>query len=59
MRSRFSPLALGTFELFFRPWQRRRIAAVHVAGLPHALPAGVPLVLAASHVSWWDAFTLR
>ena len=59
MRSRFSPLALRTFELFFRPWQRRRIAATRVAGLPRSLPGGVPLVLAANHVSWWDAFTLR
>jgi len=59
MRSRFSPAALRTFELFFRPWQRRRIAATLVSGLPRALPAEVPLVLAAQHVSWWDAFTLR
>jgi 1-acyl-sn-glycerol-3-phosphate acyltransferase len=59
MRSRFSPAALRTFDLFFEPWRRRRIAATRIAGLPRALPAGVPLVLAAQHVSWWDPFTLR
>ena len=59
MRSRFSPLALRAFELAFRPWARRRIAATRIAGLPRALPRDVPLVLAANHVSWWDAFTLR
>jgi len=58
MRSRFSPAALAAFELFFRPWRRRRIHAVRIAGLPRALPP-VPLLLAASHVSWWDGFTLR
>ena len=57
-RSRFSPAALAAFELFFRPWRRRRIHAVRIAGLPRALPP-VPLLLAANHVSWWDGFTLR
>jgi 1-acyl-sn-glycerol-3-phosphate acyltransferase len=59
MRSRFSPLALRAFESFFLPWQRRRLAATLLAGLPRNLPADLPLVLASSHVSWWDAFTLR
>lgn len=59
MRSRFSPTAVGAFELFFRPWMRRRVNAVRMAGLPGpGLPAG-PLLLAANHVSWWDGFILR
>jgi len=59
MRSRFSPLALRAFESFFLPWQRRRLAATLLAGLPRDLPRDLPLVLASAHVSWWDAFTLR
>ena len=58
MRSRFSPAKLAAFELFFRPWRRRRIHATRIAGLPRELPQ-VPLVLVANHVSWWDGFTLR
>lgn len=46
------------FELVFRPWMRRRIHAVRLAGLPAASVAG-PLVLVANHVSWWDGFALR
>jgi 1-acyl-sn-glycerol-3-phosphate acyltransferase len=59
MDSRFSPHALWLFEAFFRPWMRRRLHSVHVAGLPERLPEGLPLVLVANHVSWWDAFLLR
>lgn len=59
MDDRFSPRALAAFELFFLPWMRRRVRAVRVAGLPHALPDGVPLLLVANHVSWWDGFVLR
>jgi hypothetical protein len=59
MRSRFSPAALRVFDLFFEPWRRRRIAATRIAGLPRSLPAGVPLVFASQHLSWWDPFTLR
>jgi len=59
MRSRFSPVALRAFDLFFEPWRRRRIAAVRVAGLPRSLPAGVPLLFASQHLGWWDPFTLR
>jgi 1-acyl-sn-glycerol-3-phosphate acyltransferase len=58
MRSRFSPAKLAAFELFFRPWRRRRIHATRLAGLPRDLPR-LPLVLVANHVSWWDGFTLR
>lgn len=59
MRSRFSPAALRLFELWLHRWRRRRIAAIRIAGLPRGLPRDVPLVLAANHVGWWDAFTLR
>jgi len=59
MSSRFSRAAVGAFELFFRPWMRRRVHAVRVAGLPARLPADRPLLLAANHVSWWDGFVLR
>jgi 1-acyl-sn-glycerol-3-phosphate acyltransferase len=56
--SRFSPLAVRAFEAFFRPWRDRRVRTL-MAGLPAGLPADVPLLLAANHVSWWDPFTLR
>jgi 1-acyl-sn-glycerol-3-phosphate acyltransferase len=46
------------FEAFFRPWRDARVRTL-VAGLPAELPRGVPLLLAANHVSWWDPFTLR
>jgi 1-acyl-sn-glycerol-3-phosphate acyltransferase len=46
------------FEAFFRPWRDARVRTL-VAGLPADLPRGVPLLLAANHVSWWDPFTLR
>ncbi|HYH79930.1 MAG TPA: 1-acyl-sn-glycerol-3-phosphate acyltransferase [Longimicrobium sp.] len=59
MRSRFSPAALAAFELFLRPWQRRRLNAIRITGLPRGLRGDVPLVLAANHASWWDTFTLR
>ena len=59
MGSRFSPAAVGAFELLFRPWMRRRVHAVRVAGLPVGLPPARPLLLAANHVSWWDGFILR
>ena len=59
MTSRFSPLALRLFETAFVPWRRRRIREILLAGLPGALAPGRPLLVAASHVSWWDAFLLR
>jgi 1-acyl-sn-glycerol-3-phosphate acyltransferase len=58
MDSRWQPPAVRAFELFFRPWRDARVRTL-VAGLPHDLPPGVPLLLAANHVSWWDPFTLR
>jgi 1-acyl-sn-glycerol-3-phosphate acyltransferase len=56
--SRWQPLAVRAFEAFFRPWRDARVRTL-VAGLPMDLPPGVPLLLAANHVSWWDPFTLR
>lgn len=59
MTSRFSPPAVAAFELFFRPWMRRRVRAVLATGLPRGLPPGRPLLLVPNHVSWWDGFVLR
>ncbi len=58
MDSRWQSPAVRAFELFFRPWRDARVRTL-VAGLPRGLPDGVPLLLAANHVSWWDPFTLR
>lgn len=58
MDSRWQPPAVRAFELFFRPWREARVRTL-AAGLPRGLPDGVPLLLAANHVSWWDPFTLR
>jgi 1-acyl-sn-glycerol-3-phosphate acyltransferase len=46
------------FELFFRPWMRRRVHAVRVS-FAAPPPTDRPLLLAANHVSWWDGFVLR
>jgi 1-acyl-sn-glycerol-3-phosphate acyltransferase len=54
-----SVAGLRAFDVFFVPWRRRRLAGVHVAGLPAAPPRGEPLVLIANHTSWWDGFLLR
>lgn len=59
MRSRFSRPAVAAFELFFRPWMRRRVHAVRIAFAQPSPPPGRPLLLAANHVSWWDGFVLR
>src|SRR5690606_15350821 len=59
MNSRFSPRIVAAFELGFRPWMRRRIHAVRVAGLPTYTPSARPILLVSNHVSWWDGFVLR
>jgi len=59
MDSRFSRGAVWAFEAPFRPWMRRRVHAVRVAGLPLRIPPSRPLLLAANHASWWDGFVLR
>ena len=50
---------MRAFELFFKPWMRRRLAGIHLAGLPRGVPQGYAVILAANHVGWWDAFILR
>ena len=57
--TRWTPAAVWTFELLFRPWMQRRIASIHLAGLPRDVPGECAVVLAANHVGWWDAFILR
>jgi 1-acyl-sn-glycerol-3-phosphate acyltransferase len=48
------------FELLFRPWMRRRLSGVHISGVPDSIPLpGLPLLVVANHVSWWDGFLLR
>ena len=59
MNSRFSRPAVAAFELFFRPWMRRRVHAVRIAFAAPPPPTDRPLLLAANHVSWWDGFVLR
>jgi 1-acyl-sn-glycerol-3-phosphate acyltransferase len=48
------------FELLFRPWMRRRLSGVHISGVPDSIGLpGLPLLVVANHVSWWDGFLLR
>lgn len=56
---RFSRLALGAFELAFRPFQRLRLHTVIYAPDAFRLPEDRPVVMVANHVSWWDGFLLR
>jgi 1-acyl-sn-glycerol-3-phosphate acyltransferase len=58
MTERFSPTALFAFELFFRPWMRRRVIT-RIAGLPRDLPVDRPVVLVSNHTTFWDPFVLR
>lgn len=51
--------ALRLFEVAFLPWMRRRIESVCIEGLSDDLRDGLPLLLVANHVSWWDGFALR
>lgn len=53
------PEAFRAFDAAFLPWMRRRIAGIHIAGLPVAHSADRPLILVSNHVSWWDGFLLR
>ena len=60
MNTRYSRRVWAGFELFFRPWMKRRLDGVHVRGVENAnwLPS-LPVILVANHVSWWDGFLLR
>jgi 1-acyl-sn-glycerol-3-phosphate acyltransferase len=55
----FSPAALAAFELFFRPWMRRRLRGIWIAGPSQRLPPDRPVLLVANHTSWWDPFLIR
>lgn len=55
---RYSPAALRAFQLVFEPWRRRRLEATTFVRLPRSMPADLPLLLVANHVSWWDGFVL-
>lgn len=46
------------FEGVFLPWRRRRLAAVHIAGVPRGI-GSLPVIMVANHTSWWDGFLLR
>jgi len=62
-----SPRAWGLFEIGFRPWLRRQLAGVHLAGVEDAASAmaanpaaaGAPVLFVANHTSWYDGFLLR
>ncbi|TVP43126.1 MAG: hypothetical protein EA350_14185 [Gemmatimonadales bacterium] len=62
-----SPRAWGLFEIGFRPWLRRQLAGIHLAGVDDAAAAiqanpsaaGAPVVFVANHTSWYDGFLLR
>ncbi len=57
---RGSPAAWRLFETGFRPWLRRRIGAIHLAGLPdRPPPPDLPILVAANHMSWFDGFLVR
>ncbi|HVE32632.1 MAG TPA: isopentenyl-diphosphate Delta-isomerase [Gemmatimonadaceae bacterium] len=58
-RTRWSPSVVTLFELVFRPWMRRRLSGVHIAGLPRAVPEDRPILFIANHLGWWDGFVLR
>ena len=58
-RTRWSRPVVALFELVFRPWMRRRLSGVYIAGLPRAVPDDRPILLIANHLGWWDGFVLR
>ncbi len=51
--------ALRAFDVVFLPWMRRRIAGIHISGLPDAPAGNRPMFLVSNHVSWWDGFLLH
>lgn len=59
VHSQWRPSVIRTFEALFRPWMRGRLGGIYVTGLPAGQPDDTSVLLAANHVSWWDAFILR
>src|SRR5688572_12768836 len=55
---RYSRLAWRVYEAGASVWNRTRLRAVHMAGLPgpDLIHDGTPLLVVANHVSWWDGF---
>ncbi len=58
-RFRYSARAWRLFNLGFGPRQKMGVRATRIAGSPSDLPGGLPLLLVANHLSWWDGFILR
>jgi len=56
---RHSPLVWRAFDAGFAVFRRLFIRGTRVGGRWPAAPDGVPLLLVANHVSWWDGFLLR
>lgn len=59
MESRWRPAVWHLFNIGFRPYMKRRLAGIYLAGLPEHLPERTSVVMVANHVSWWDGFLLR
>jgi 1-acyl-sn-glycerol-3-phosphate acyltransferase len=60
MRPYSSARVWAGFERVFLPWMRHRLSGVYLRGASRALPLpGLPVLLVANHVSWWDGFLLR
>jgi len=55
----WSRTVVAIFELAFRPWMRRRLAGVHITGIPRNVPDDRPILFMANHLGWWDGFVLR
>ena len=58
-QSQWRPSVIRLFEALFRPWMRGRLGGIYLTGLPAGRQDGTSVLLAANHVSWWDAFILR
>lgn len=56
---RHSPLTWRAFDAGFALFRRVFIRGTRVGGRWPAAPDGIPLLLVANHVSWWDGFLLR
>ncbi|HKK93107.1 MAG TPA: 1-acyl-sn-glycerol-3-phosphate acyltransferase [Longimicrobiales bacterium] len=56
---RHSPLTWRAFDLGFSLFRTVFIRRTRFGGRWPAAPDGVPLLLVANHVSWWDGFLLR